>query len=427
MSAELQSTDQAGPWWRGRTKNQWRAFIAAFMGWALDVMDLMLFSMLITYVIAEFNSDRGVAGTIASFTLLASAVGGFVFGLIADRIGRTRSMVLSILCYSVGTVLCGLSTSMGMLLAFRVIVGLGVGGEWGAGAALVSETWPARVRGRVMAFVQSAFAVGYILAALIAAIFVPTLGWRWAFFFGVLPALLALWVRRHTEEPEIWKSVERRLTTRESLRALFAQHGKKFWIGFAFTGAAMLGYWGLFTWIPNYLGTPVEEGGRGMDLMASTGWIVIIQLGAWLGFVSFGFVADWLGRRWAFIVYFTLAAICVPIFIALEAPAAVLIFGVVMGLFGTGFYSGFGPTFAEMFPTEIRAFAQSLLYNGARALSAISPMVIGFMSSGFGVGGALTITAAFYLLAAIIVFFFLKETRGTDLAAVGTQKSAETA
>lgn len=154
---------------------------------------------------------------------------------------------------------------------------------------------------------------------------------------------------------------------------------------------------------------------------------MIIQVGAWLGFISFGFFADKVGRRWAFIIYFAIAAICVPVFIALEAPAAVLIFGVVMGLFGSGFYSGFGPTFAEMFPTEIRAFAQSLIYNGARALSAISPAVVGFASAGFGVGGALSITGGFYLLAAIIVFFFLKETRGTDLASVGAEKSAETA
>ncbi|MGJ3508775.1 MFS transporter [Enemella sp. A6] len=416
---DQEAATASGPWWRGRTKNQWRSFFAAFMGWALDVMDLMLFSMLITYVIAEFNSDRTVAGTIASFTLLASAAGGFIFGLIADRIGRTRSMVLSILCYSLGTVLCGLSTSMGMLLVFRIVVGLGVGGEWGAGAALVTETWPARVRGRVMAFVQSAFAVGYILAALIAAVFVPTLGWRWAFFFGVVPAALAWWIRRRTDEPQVWKDVKVRLTTGQALKALFANHARYFWVGFAFTGAAMLGYWGLFTWIPNYLGTPVEEGGRGMDLLGSTMWIVIIQLGAWLGFVSFGFVADWVGRRWAFIIYFLVATVCVPVFIALEAPAAVLVFGVVMGLFGTGFYSGFGPTFAEMFPTEIRAFAQSLIYNGARALSAVSPFVIGVASKTFGVGGALTITAGFYFLAAVIVFFFLPETRGTDLSEVG--------
>lgn len=407
------------PWWRGRTRKQWNVFAAAFLGWALDVMDLIIFSMVIGYVITEFNSDRGMAGLAASFALVASAVGGLIFGLLADRIGRKKSMILSILTYSIGTVLCGLSTSMGMLMAFRVIVGLGVGGEWGAGAALVTETWPAKVRGRVMAWVQSAFAVGYALAAIITAIFAPTLGWRWAFFFGVLPALLTLWVRRHTDESEAWEKAEK-VTVRQAFAKLFATgYAKPFFICLAFTTAAMLGYWGLFTWIPNYLGTPVAEGGRGMDLIGSTLWIVIMQVGAFIGFISFGYVADRIGRRWAFIVYFVIAAICVPIFINLQNPVLVMIFAVIMALFGTGFYSGFGPTFAELFPTEVRAFAQGFIYNGARAISATAPAIVGFASASFGVGGALTITAAFYLLAGIIVFFLLPETKDRDLTEVG--------
>jgi MFS family permease len=178
-------------WFVGATKAQWQTFWSSYLGWALDVMDLLLFAILISYISQDLGMERRAAGTLASATLFATAFGGLIFGFLADRIGRTRSMVLSILCYSVGTVLCGLSQSVGELLLFRAVVGLGVGGEWSAGAALITETWPARHRGKVMAWVQSAFAAGYALAAIVAAVFVPVFGWRGAFFFGVLPALLA--------------------------------------------------------------------------------------------------------------------------------------------------------------------------------------------------------------------------------------------
>lgn len=402
-------------WWKGRTKNQWRSFTAAYVGWMLDVMDLIIFSIVIGYIIDEFNSDRTTAGSIVSLTLVASALGGIIFGFLADRIGRTKSMVISILLYSIGTVLVGLSTGMGTVLAARIIVGIGVGGEWGAGAALVTETWPARFRGRVLAWVQSAFATGYAAAAIITAIFVPTLGWRWAFFFGVVPALFALWVRRHTQESEVWANAETRHTAFGAFATLFRKYPRQFVTCFLFTAFASLGYWGLFTWVPNYLGTPIADGGRGMNLMSSTTWIVAMQVGAFFGFISFGYAADKIGRKWTFIVYFVIAAGCVPIFISLSNPALVLVFGMVMALFGTGFYSGFGPTFAELFPTEIRAFAQGFIYNGGRAVSAIGPTLVGFLATLYGVGTALAVTAAFYLLAAVVVFFFLPETKGTAL------------
>ncbi|MBK1787949.1 MFS transporter [Prauserella cavernicola] len=410
-------------WYRGATKNQWRTFSAAYLGWMLDIMDLMIFSMVIGHIVTEFGSDRGTAGAIASFTLVASAFGGLVFGLIADRIGRTKAMVASILCYSVGTFLCGLTTDMGMLLVARIVVGLGVGGEWGAGTALVTETWPARHRGKVVAWVQSAFATGYALAALITLLVVPTLGWRWAFFAGILPAIVAFWIRRATRESEMWLEAGERLSAKQSIKQLFSANPKAVVVCIGFTALAMCGYWGLFTWIPNYLGSPVDEGGRGMGILSSTTWIIVMQVGAAAGFISFGYVADRIGRRWAFILYFTAAALCVPVFILIENEVLMLVFGAVMSLFGTGFYSGFGPTLAELFPTEIRAFAQGFIYNTGRAASALAPMLVGVMATNLGVGMALTGTAGFYLLAAIVVLLFLPETKGQELT-TGTGAAA---
>lgn len=415
MRDDGRTTPASTRWYRGATKDQWRAFSAAYLGWILDIMDLMIFSMVIGQIVTEFGSDRGTAGLIASFTLVASAFGGLVFGLIADRIGRTKAMVASVLCYAIGTFLCGFASGIGTLMLARIVVGLGVGGEWGAGTALVTETWPARHRGKVVAWVQSAFATGYALAAVITLIVVPALGWRWAFFVGVLPAFAAFWIRRATKESEVWLNAGRRLSAGESVKRLFTSNPKAVVVCLAFTAAAMFGYWGLFTWIPNYLASPVADGGRGMGILSSTTWIIVMQAGAAVGFVSFGYVADRLGRKWAFVLYFVAAALCVPVFTLIENETMVLVFGAVMALFGTGFYSGFGPTLAELFPTEIRAFAQGFIYNTGRATSAIAPAVVGLLAGHFGVGMALTGTAAFYVLAALIVLLFLPETKGQEL------------
>ncbi|WP_457321695.1 MFS transporter, partial [Stenotrophomonas sp. P5_B8] len=180
-------------WWQGATQQQWGTFRSAYLGWALDIMDLMLFAMVIKHVSADLGFDKSDAGMVMSATLLATAAGGLLFGFLADRMGRAKSMILSIICYSIGTALCGLSDTLGQLMLFRVIVGLGVGGEWSAGSALVSETWPAQHRGKVMAWIQSAFAAGYAAAAIVAAVVVPMYGWRWVFAVGLLPALLAFY------------------------------------------------------------------------------------------------------------------------------------------------------------------------------------------------------------------------------------------
>ncbi|WP_199488722.1 MFS transporter [Tardiphaga sp. OK245] len=409
------AASSGGRWYVGATKAQWQTFWSSYLGWALDIMDLLLFAMLLSHISAELGMDRSTAGMIASASLVATAVGGLVFGFLADRIGRTRSMVLSILCYSIGTLLCGLSQSVTQLLLFRIVVGLGVGGEWSAGAALITETWPAHHRGKVMAWVQSAFASGYALAALVSAIFLPLVGWRGVFFFGIAPAMLAFWIRRHTPEPEIWKQQSERLSIGATFRMLFGEHGRSTLVGFAFTSAAMCGYWGLFTWIPTWLATPVANGGPGLDLVKSTTWIIVMQVGAALGFVSFGYVADWLGRKAAFILYFMLSALAVPFYTQMTTPTALLIFGPIVAFVGTGFYSGFAPTFAELFPTNVRATAQGFIYNSGRAVSALAPAAVGFLATSFGLGGALACTAGFYVLAGLIVLFFLRETKGAAL------------
>jgi MFS family permease len=300
-------------------------------------------------------------------------------------------------------------------MLFRIIVGLGVGGEWSAGSALVSESWPAQHRGKILAWIQSAFASGYAAAAIVAALVVPTLGWRWVFVVGLLPALLAFYVRRHVKEPEIWVNQAQRLSFGQTMGQLFGAHARSTLVGLAFVTAAMCGYWGLFTWIPTYLATPVADGGPGLDMVKSTIWIVIMQVGAAFGFVTFGYIADAIGRKKAFMLFFVCSALTVPVFVMIKSPMALMAFGIVVAYFGTGFYSGFAPTFAEMFPTTVRATAQGFVYNGGRAIAAIAPALIGFLANSYGVASGLMATAGFFGLAAVIVLLFLPETKGAEL------------
>lgn len=412
----VKTAPSAQPWYRGATRAQWHAFGSAYIGWMLDIMDLMLFAMVIHEIAADLHFDKGVAGMIASLTLLSTAFGGLIFGYLADRIGRTRSLVLSILCYSVGTALCGFAGSVAQLLVFRLLLGLGIGGEWSAGAALITETWPAKHRAKVMAWVQSSFAVGYAMAAIAAALILPHFGWRWVFAVGLVPTALAFWVRRHVEEPAIWREQRERLSLARTLATLFGPHARNTIVGLAFTAAAMCGYWGLFTWIPAYLSAPVGQGGRGFDLLHSTTWIVVMQLGAAVGFICFGYIADRIGRRRAFLLFFLLSAVSVPLYVAIGSPTWLLAFGPVVAFFGTGFYSGFAPTFAEMFPTQVRATAQGFIYNTGRATSALAPAAVGLISRDGSIAVALGATAGFFLIAAAIVFLFMPETRGQKLS-----------
>ncbi|MFC3580060.1 MFS transporter [Sphingomonas hylomeconis] len=409
---------QAAPdkrWYIGATKAQWTTFWSSYIGWALDIMDLMLFAMMIAYISPDLGMDKSAAGMLVSVTLIASAFGGLIFGFLADRIGRAKAMVLSILCYSVGTMLCGFSQNLTQLLLFRIVLGIGIGGEWSSGAALLTETWPARHRAKVMAWVQSAFATGYALAAIVAALLLPHIGWRGVFFFGLVPALFAFWVRRHTPEPEIWLKQKERLSFGQTIKLLFGEHKRSTIVGLAFTSAAMCGYWGLFTWIPTYLATPVAAGGPGLDLVKSTTWIVIMQVGAAAGFVTFGYIADSIGRKAAFMTFFFISALAVPAYTMIHDPTILLIFGPIVAFFGTGFYSGFAPTFAELFPTQIRATAQGFIYNTGRASAAVAPAMVGLLSGSYGISGALAFTAGFFALAGFIVLFFLPETKGAEL------------
>jgi MFS family permease len=383
----------------------------------LDSMDVQLYALILLEVMQSLNMDAAMGGLLASFTLLASALGGVFFGVLADRIGRTRALMLSILVYSAFTFACGLAQTVFQLAVFRVLLGLGMGGEWASGAALVAETWPPEHRGKAMGLMQSSWAVGYGLAAAVTALLLPHFGWRAVFFVGIAPALLTLWIRRRVPEPEIWLRTRGQPSEKASigLRAVFSGPYRRNALLVTFMNAGtMFAWWGLFTWIPSYLKLPIDQGGAGLTVVGSSVWIIVLTVGQWFGYATFGFIADSLGRRRAYLLYLLAAAVLVPIYGSTRNPTALLFLGPFVAFFGTGYFSGFGAISAELFPTRIRATAQGLTYNIGRVASAAAPFAVGELAEVYGLGMAFNLTAIAFLLSAALASF-IPETRGKVL------------
>jgi MFS family permease len=403
-------------WWSSAPPEAKRALIAAGLGWMLDAMDVLIYSLVLNDVRREFGIDDRTSGILIALPLATSAAGGLIFGWVADRIGRTRALMASIIWYSVCTAACGLAQTVRQLALFRALLGFGFGGEWAIGAALVAETWPAAHRGKALGFMQSAWAVGYAAAALINAIILPRWGWRAVFFAGVLPALATIWIRRSVSEPAIWHAARAKGPVDRSLRVLFqGKLGRVTWIVAAMNAATMFAWWGLFTWIPSYLGRPVGDGGAGLSILRTSTWIILMQVGMWLGYVTFGFVADAIGRKRTYVAYLLAAAALVPVYAATRNPAALLALGPLVAFFGTGYFSGFGAVSAELFPTAIRATAQGLTYNLGRGVSALAPFAVGSLAAAWGLGAAFSLTSTTFLLAAVL-WIWIPETKGRALA-----------
>jgi MFS family permease len=407
------------PWYKEITSAQWKTLFAAQLGWMLDAMDVLLYAFALTTLQDVFQIKADMAGLIASATLLASAIGGIGFGVIADRIGRTRALILTILIYSLCSGGTATARTVGELVIWRMLLGLGLGGEWTSGAVLVSESWPAKHRGKAIGIMQSGWALGYIAAALIAAAILPRYGWRVLFLFGILPALLTLWIRRAVPESEVWlsqKGSSGGKKTESGIGEIFrGSLGRKTMLATLLTASVLFAYWGLFTWLPGFLSSPLSKGGAGMTIVKTAGWIIPMQIGAFFGYVSFGFVADRIGRRPAFITYLVASAILVPIYGQMGRNEIVLMaLGPFIGFFGSGYFSLFGAMLSEIYPTSVRATGQGFTYNAGRAVSALAPYLIGWLALSAGVGGALVLTSVFFIAGALIILF-LPETKGRDL------------
>jgi len=427
----IQLLKQASP-------DQRRTLLAAALGWMLDAFDAMLYALVLTYVMRDLGMSKATSGLLYTFTLLASGIGGVFFGFLADRIGRKRALMLSILTYSICSFASGLSTTVLMLAAFRFILGLGMGGEWNTGATLVAETWPDELRAKAIAIVQSSWAIGYALAALVAGIVLRYANWRMVFFAGILPAVVTLWIQNRVPESQMWEEHRRlaeqdqKLEPQEALRLRSGQvprtqgndsfflifrppYGKSTIALLLLNFFGLFAWWGLFTWIPPYLSLPIAQGGRGFGIMGTTTLLIVLNLcGMFPGYISFGWVADHLGRRKSFMLYTFSAALLVPLYAMARSQAVLLILGTIVAFFGTGFFSGSGIIGSEIFPTRLRARALGFTYNGARTLSSIAPYVIGRVGQAKGLSWAFYLCAASFLLASLMATQ-LPETKGKRL------------
>ena len=405
------------------TPAQRRTLVAAALGWMLDAFDAMLYALVLAHVMRDLGMTKGTAGLLNSLTLLASGIGGVAFGFVADRLGRKRALMLSILTYSICSFASGLATSVVMLAVFRFILGLGMGGEWNTGATLVAETWPTELRAKAISIVQSSWAIGYALAAFAVGIVLHYADWRMAFFVGILPALVVLWIRRGVPESEMWQGRKRDMNAGSKIgepetgfASLFRPPYLKQTLALLFMNFfGMFAWWGLFTWIPPYLSLPVEQGGRGFGLMGTTTLLVVLNLaGMFPGYASFGWAADYMGRRKSFLLYTFMAALIVPIYALARSQWAVMVLGTLLAFFGTGFFSGSGIIGSEIFPTSVRARALGLTYNGARAMSSIAPFVIGRVGQAKGLSWAFYLCGASFLLSCMVATQ-LPETKGKQL------------
>ena len=377
----------------------------------LDAFDVMLYSIVLATLMREFGMNKATAGLLNTLTLIASAIGSFGFGFLADRLGRRRMLSLSILTYSLFTFACGFSTSVTMLAVMRFFLGLGMGGEWNSGATLVAETWPSVWRGRAMGIVQSSWAIGYALAAIVARVVLARTSWRWVFFIGVLPALVTLWIQHDVPEPEIWQQSRKAPVS----NGLWTAAAPRVLILLVMNAFGMFAWWGLFTWIPAYLALPLAKGGRNFSLLDFTSFLTVLNLcGMWPGYILFGYVADRFGRKRSIVIYLFLAAVSVPFFAAATNPVWILVTASVTAFFGTGFFTGSGIIGSEVFPTPIRATALGISYNAARGVSAFAPFVIGALGERYGLALSFYACGLAFLLASVTALW-VPETRGSEL------------
>ena len=395
---------------------QRNSLLAAGLCWFFSGFDVMLYSALLPELMPALGMPKATAGALNGMMLVATGVGSLVFGWLADRYGRKQMLIYSLLTFSISTSLCALAPNVAGLAVCRIAVGLGMGGEWTCGAALLAESWPGERRARAMGLVQSGYAIGFALAVAAATFLSPQLGWRGVFALGLLPAFFALWLRRNVEEPEIWRAKSKEV-------AASPGETRNLWLAAAPRLVALLGmntfglfaWWGLFSWMPAYLALPVEQGGRNFHAAGSVAFIVGINLAGMVpGYLFFGGMADRIGRRKTVVGYLLLAALAVPLFAAARRPEWILLTGCITAFFGSGFFTGSGTLASELFPTRIRAVALGVSYNAARSFSALAPLVIGGLGQSRGLAWAFLSCGAAYGLAAVSAML-LPETAGKEL------------
>ena len=400
-----------------------RTFWACASGWALDGMDFMIYPLVIGTIMVMWKVDAGTAGLAGTVTLLASAIGGWGAGYLSDRIGRVKTLQITILWFSFFSLVCAFVQDFNQLLVARALLGLGFGGEWAAGAVLMGEAIRPQYRGRAVGSVQSGWAIGWGLAVLSQAIlftYLPAdVAWRWMFAIGALPALLVFYLRRYVEEPKIAAESRAKQAAkgdRPPIWEIFQGPILKTTIlaGLAATGAQG-GYYAITFWVPRFLTTE-----RKLSIVGSTGYLAMLIIGSFIGYLVGAWLADKIGRRNLFLT-FSVGAIAVIIaYTQLPITNEILwLLGFPLGFFASGYFSGMGAFLTELFPTRLRGSGQGFCYNFGRGFGALFPFLVGWLSTLTTLGNAIAVFAVAAYVVFFIAAFALPETRGRILHADG--------
>jgi benzoate transport len=382
------------------------------IGYATDGFDLLILGFMLRPISADLGLSQPQAASLVTATLFGAVLGGFGFGWLSDRLGRVRVLVWTIVLFAVFTGLCALAQGYYDLLIYRTIAGLGLGGEFGIGMALVAEACPATERARVSSYVGLGWQGGVLAAAIVTPLLLPQIGWRGMFLLGILPALAAYFIRRTLHEPELFLRGAKNRSPQSSFR-LLVKDAETIKLSF---GMAILcsvqnfGYYGVMIWLPNYLSTRF-----GLALTQTAVWTTATIAGMALGIFVFGQVADRVGRRTAFFIYMTGAAIMVLLYSRLTDPTALLFAGMVMGFFVNGMLGGYGALMSELYPTAARATAQNVLFNIGRAVGGFGPLLVGLAASAKGFEFAITMLALLYVVDLVTMWLLIPERRGVEL------------
>ncbi|HZC35373.1 MAG TPA: MFS transporter [Chthoniobacterales bacterium] len=385
----------------------------AALGYAVDGFDLLILSFMLRAISAELHLSPDQAASLVTATLVGAVAGGLIFGMLSDRFGRVRVLTWTIVLFAAFTGLCAVAQSYWDLLAYRTIAGLGLGGEFGIGMALVAEVSPASERARASCYVGLGWQLGALGATTVTPILLPVIGWRGMFLFGIFPAVVAYFIRRALHEPRLFlQSAKYETRLGLPLRLLVHdRHSLKVSLGLAILCAVQnFGYYGVMIWLPSYLSARF-----GYGLTQSAAWTAITIAGMSVGIFTFGHLADHLGRRPTFLVYMLGAAIMVVVYSRLTDPTALLLLGAVMGFFVNGMLGGYGALMSELYQTQIRATAQNVLFNVGRAVGGFGPVAVGWLAQFYGFETAIALLAVLYLIDVVALWLFIPERRGMEL------------
>jgi MFS family permease len=403
--------------------NARRAFWTSFAGFTLDAMDVQIYAFILPILLASWGLSHAEAGLLASATLVSSAIGGWVVGLLSDRFGRVRMLRITILWLAFSTLLCGLSNNFSQLFGARLLQGLGFGGEWAASTVFLAEIVQPRIRGRVIGMVQSAWAVGWGLAAassaIILAVTPPDPGWRMTFIVGILPAIVIFFYRLRITESHMFRQMERPASWIAIFSRPMAVQTLK---GSLLAAGIHGGYWAIATWWPVML-----ESEHGFSTAASSASIGIVATGSFFGYMCSAWLGDRIGRKRTLAGFALCGIIIVLICTQLPLPdLELLLLGFPLGFFTLGMFSVIGPILAELYPTEIRGSGLGFCYNFGRGMAGSTPLLIGGSATSIGISQSLGIYVTLAYSLVLATSACLTETRGkalksqSEMAAAGS-------